>query len=125
MIKEIASLLENKGMIGEAMKPTGCSEQLGVRLEEYLANIPQRKYRSQWIDTGNQIAVVHPETFFPFFFNRSGSRIIKRCDGKRTIRQIVLQEKRTWPSIDRLELAKDVVRFFFLLDELDLVEFRG
>jgi hypothetical protein len=125
MIKEIASLLENKGLIGEAMKPTGCSEQLEIRLEEYLANIPQRKYRSQWIDTCNQIAVVHPETFFPFFFNRYGSRIIKRCNGKRTIRQIVLQAKRTWPSIDRLELAKDIVRFFFLLDELDLVEFRG
>ena len=122
-IKKLASILEEKGMISWDMQPVGYTETLKIRLSDYAKKLPTRKYSENWIDGGKQISVFHPHTCLPFFFNKSGSRICKLCDGKHCTEDIITMSKKEWPSLTNNKLVIDLMRFLLLLEELDLIEF--
>ena len=124
-IKDIADVLEKQGLISEYMKPVGYCETLKVRLSDYLDKSPKRKHDQHWIDGGKQVAVFHPETCLPFFMNESGSKICRFCDGNREIGELIEMLQKNWPSIKKKVLVRDLLKFLFLLKELDLVEFEG
>jgi len=124
-IKDIAAVLEKQGLISDYMKPIGYCEALKVRLSDYLNKSPKRKYDKHWIDGGRQVAVFHPETCLPFFMNESGSKICRLCDGNHKIGRLIELSQKSWPSVNTKVLVRDLLKFLFLLEELDLVEFEG
>jgi hypothetical protein len=57
--------------------------------------------------------------------NESGSKICRFCDGNREIGELIEMLQKNWPSIKKKVLVRDLLKFLFLLKELDLVEFEG
>jgi len=94
-----------------------------INLEDYIRRYPVRKHRWNWIDDGERIGGVHPDTALPFFINRSGSRICRLCDGRNTTGDILFQAQKMWGSVPRAVLLDRVMSFILLLDELDLIGF--
>ncbi len=123
LVKKIADVLAENGLIGEYMKPIVPPPVLHIRLREYLSKVPMRKHNGHWIDGGDQVVVFNPETFVPFFFNSSASKIIKMCNGKTRIEDLLhkLQEDTIFSKTD--VLVRDLMQFLLLLEELDLIKF--
>jgi hypothetical protein len=124
-IKRIASVLQRQGLISEDMKPVGYSDIMKVRLGDYANKFPNRKHTEHWIDGGKQVAVFHPDTCLPFFLNVSGSGICRLCDGRHNVGELIALSRKKWPSSSKGVLVTDLMRFLFLLEELDLIEFEG
>jgi len=118
-------VLENKGLISKDMVPTVQTKSLIIQLEEYADKYPVRRHERHWIDGGEQIAVLHPETYQPFFLNISGSKTCRLCDGNYNVGEIITQLKNEWHFLSEKVLVKDLLRFLLLLEELDLIEFVG
>ncbi len=123
-VKKVAFALENMGLIGANMKPLGHTERQKIRIDEYVNKFPVRKQKGYWIDGGRQVAVFHPDSFLPFFMNNAGSRICRLCNGKNSIGEIINRSKRRHVQAEEI-LVEDVMKFLLLLEELDLIEFRG
>jgi hypothetical protein len=121
-VKRLGFELEKKGLISEDMRPTGYIEKLRAKIGELIDKTPMRKHEGHWVDGGIQVAVFDPDTFFPFFFNASGSRICRLCDGKHTIKEIISKSGADLAMLAKSALAKDIVRFLLLLEELGLIE---
>lgn len=124
-VMEIASILEQGGLINEHMKIQGYKKELKVRYDEYAEKRPKRKHNEQWIDGGKQLGVFHPVTYLPFFLNHTGSCICELCDGKIAIDEIVTLLKKKYSLVTKESITKDLVGFLLLLEELDLLEFEG
>lgn len=125
LLRKVAFVLENEGLIPVGMAPREQSEGLRIRLDDYLNKSPRRKHENNWIDGGKQVAVFHPDTFLPFFPNKTGSEICRLCNGKHTIGEMIGQSKRKWRFETEEILTKDLMKFLLLLEELDLIEFKG
>ena len=123
LTKKVGLVLEDLGLIQDFMNPIGYSEPLKIRIKEYENKFPFRKYKECWIDGGMQLAVFHPDSFLPFFLNKSGSIICKLCNGKHSVKQIITRFRRKSRVADKI-LVEKVMSFLLLLDELDLIEFR-
>jgi hypothetical protein len=124
LVKKVADILENMNFISQNMKPRDHKEQLKIRLHEYLLKFPVRKLSGFWIDGGRQVAVFNPDSFLPFFMNRTGSRICRLCNGECSVREIINKSKRRYMVAEEVFL-QDLMKFLLLLEELDLLEFRG
>jgi hypothetical protein len=98
-------------------------DKLIVSLKEYIDSYPSRIHNKHWIDSGKQVSVIHPETYLPFFFNFTGSKIIRLCDGKHKLQDILDTFKWNWPIIPEKDLEIDFLEFLLLLNELDLINF--
>ena len=125
-VKQIASVLEDKGLINGGAIPFIPHDGARVRLDDYLRRVPVRKHNRHWIDGGKQVVVFHPITNLPFFVNYSGSKICKLCNGKYTIAKIITKFRKEWASQKPDDtLTKDLMKFLLLMEELDLIEFLG
>jgi hypothetical protein len=125
-VKQIGSVLENKGLINGGAIPFISHDAKKVRLDDYLRRVPVRKYNERWIDGGKQVAVFHPITNLPFFMNYSGSKISRLCNGKYTIANILTKFRKEWASQKPDNaLTKDLMKFLLLMEELGLIEFLG
>jgi hypothetical protein len=123
-VTQIASVLEDKGLLNTQVIPFTPQEALKVRLNDYLKKVPVRKHNRHWIDGGRKIAVFHPITNLPFFLNDSGSKICKLCNGKNTVTKIIQRFSKEWTTEKTDEiLTKDLMKFLLLLEELDLINF--
>jgi hypothetical protein len=125
LVKKIVLILENKGLISKDIVPPVESRSLRIQLNEYINKYPVRKHEKHWVDGGEQIAVLHPKTYLPFFLNVSGSKICRLCDGEHTIEKIISQLKNEWHLQPEKVLVRDLMRYLLLLEELDLIEFVG
>jgi len=125
LVKKIGLILENKGLISKDMVPPVESRGLRIRLNAYVNKYPVRKHEKHWVDGGRQIAVLHPETYLPFFLNASGSKICRLCDGEHTVKKIMTQLKNEWHFQPEKVLVRDLMKYLLLLEELDLIEFVG
>ena len=125
LVKKIADLLERKGLINDNSKPHAQAPELTIRLDEYVNKRPVRRHENRWIDGGRQLSIFHPETGLPFFLNISGSEICRLCNGKRKVGELLTWLKKEWRSVPDEVLVKDLMKFLFLLEELDLVELVG
>ena len=123
VVKRIADVLAEKGLISEYMKPLAPPLVLLVRFSEYASKVPVRKHCGKWIDGGDQVVVFHPDTFVPFFLNYSASRIAKMCDGKTNVEKLLRLLKKDETFERTGHLVEDLMRFLLLLEELDLIEF--
>jgi len=125
LAKKIADAIENEGWISSYLKPHAQAPELTVRIDEYMDMRPVRKHENRWIDGGKQLSVLHPDTCLPFFLNSSGSEICRLCNGKHTIRGLIVWLKKEWCFIPDEILVKDLMQFLLLLKELDLLEIIG
>lgn len=125
LIKKISSVLRERGMIEASLMIPLEDNYLTFLLEDYIDSFPIRTHGKNWVAGGDQIAAFHPETNTPFFFNISGSMICKLCDGEHNIRDLISELRKEWPSEREDVLIRDLIRFLLLLEEIDLIEFRG
>ncbi len=93
-----------------------------IRFDEIKDMRPARRHGQHWIDGGSQVVGIHPETYIPFFINRTGSEICRLCDGQKCIGTIISDLKPLWPDVSGSVLTRDLVSFLLLLEELDLVD---
>jgi len=124
LIEKIGELLVEKGMIPKDAVPEIPKEVFKVKLADYVGKKPLRRYKDNWIDGGDKIAVIHPETYLPFFMNSSCSRICRMCDGDHTVGDIITATQAAWPRVPGKVLVQDLMKALLLLEELDLIEFR-
>ena len=99
--------------------------KLKIDYGDYAKRRPCRKYSSNWIDDGDHIAGMHPKTYLPFFMNSSGSAIYRMCEGKLNIEDIFGEFKRIWPSVSDCLLLEDLLSFLLLLEEIDVLDYKG
>ncbi|MCP8305162.1 MAG: PqqD family peptide modification chaperone [archaeon] len=125
LIEDLGAILVEKGLITNEMVPKVQPKVHKIQLSEYIYKKPIRKHKEHWVDGGNQIAVIHPETYLPFLINSSGSKICRLCDGERSIGDIIVEIKAEWNFVPEKNLVKDIIKILLLLEELDFVEFEG
>ncbi|MGB9175949.1 MAG: hypothetical protein WCB46_04345 [Methanoregula sp.] len=123
LVNTIGTLLKEKNYIGEAVAVQDSGKPLDINLEDYIRKHPVRKHRRHWIDGGDQIGGVQPETVLPFFINPAGSQICRLCDGRHSTGEIFQEMKKIWGSLPEKTLITNVMSFLLLLEELDLIEF--
>ncbi|MHA2208428.1 MAG: PqqD family peptide modification chaperone [Candidatus Thorarchaeota archaeon] len=124
-IEKAGSVLEREGLISREMVQAIEYEHLRVRLEAYIDKYPRRRHGQHWVDGGNQIAVIHPDTYIPFLLDAYGSQICRLCDGEHTIGDLIPLLRRDWHILPQSVLVRDLLAFLLLLEELDLIEFVG
>ena len=125
LIEDLGEILVQKGLITKEMVPKVQPKVLNIRLSEYIYKKPVRKHKDHWVDGGDQIAVIHPETYLPFFINSSGSKICRLCDGENSIGDIIAEIKAGWNFVPEKTLVEDIIKMLLLLEELDFIEFEG
>ena len=125
LVNRIGNTLKEKNLITEEVKLPEEKEYLIVKLGDYAKKYPIRKHFKHWVDGGEKLAGVHPDTYLPFFINISGSIICKFCDGQMNVEQIIEKLRKNWDFLPKETLEKDLLSFLLLLEELDLVEFCG
>jgi hypothetical protein len=123
-VKKIAYILENEGLIDSYMIPASQVERLEISFDAYVNKCPLRKNKEYWNDGIKQVSAFHPDSFLPFFMNESGSRLCRLCNGKQNIGSILKKLTQQY-RVSQETLFEDVLKFLFLLEELDLIEFRG
>jgi hypothetical protein len=124
LIKNITSVLEKRGMIRSRITLPFLAKRMIIKINEFADKMPVRNHERCWIDGGEKIAVIHPETKLPFFFNVSGSIVCRLCDESHNVGDIINKLKKVWSSTTDKTLIKDVVSFLILLEELDLIDFK-
>ena len=123
LIGDLNSLLENKGLLDRNAIVPLVDHQYTVYLGDYIDKTPLRLHEEYWIDGGEQIAVINPETNIPFFFNCFGSKICRACDGEHSVRRILKVFETENPTVPDKELHTDIMKFLLLLEEIDLISF--
>jgi hypothetical protein len=123
LVKKVGYTLETMGWINDFMQPIGYSAPLKIRIKDYENKFPFRKHGAYWVDGGKQLAVFQPDSFLPFFLNRSGSIICRLCNGNCSVKQIITRVKRKNVTPQEV-LVEHVIKFLLLLAELDLIGFR-
>jgi hypothetical protein len=123
-MKEIGAFLMEKGLISEDMIPTVEPKFLRIRLSDYVGKVPVRKHKDHWVDSGDQIVILHPETYIPFFVNSSGSKICRLCDGEHSVGDIIKEIKAANSSLPEKVLIEDLIKMLLLLEETDFLEFK-
>jgi hypothetical protein len=123
LVNTIGKLLKEKEYIQEEVTVQDTGQALSIHLEDYIRKHPVRKHRRHWIDGGDQLGGVQPETVLPFFLNPAGSRICRLCDGRNSTGEIFQEMKKTWRGLSEKTLITNVMSFLLLLEELDLIEF--
>lgn len=124
LVNKIGTVLKEKNLIQDEVKLKDQKEPLVLKLEDYLKKYPVRKHSRHWVDGGEQIAGVHPYTYIPFFINPSGSLICRLFDGQTNVLGIIEILKGKWDFLPEEVVVNDLLPFLFLLEELDLLEFR-
>jgi len=124
LVNDVLHVIENMGLIYPTMQAVSSNRHIKVRMEDYLNKFPVRRHEGYWVDGGSQVAVFQPDSFLPFFLNKSGSRICRMCNCKNSVREIINDAKNRSKMPDK-SVVERVTRFLLLLEELDLVEFRG
>ena len=124
-VTAIGKVLEKKGLIDFEVTIPDENKPLTVKLEDYSQKYPVRKHHLNWVDGGDQIAGLHPDTYLPFFLNISGSIICRLCNGEESVEQLIIKSKELWPSEPEEVLVKDLLSFLLLMEEMDLIEFKG
>jgi hypothetical protein len=125
LVEDIGSILVEKGLITNEMVPKVQPKVFKIRLSEYICKKPVRKHEDHWVDGGDRLAVIHPETYLPFFINSSGSKICRLCDGEHGIGDIIAKFKAEWNFVPDKTLVEDIIKLLLLLEELDFVELEG
>jgi ribosomal protein S8 len=123
LVKQLNQLLESEGYLEDFEILPLREDKLKINLKDFLDIYPSRIHDKHWIDSGKQISVIHPETYLPFFFNVTGSNIIRLLNGRHKIQDILDNLKNNWTNIEDMELEKDFIKFILLLEELDLIKF--
>jgi hypothetical protein len=123
LVNTIGTLLKKKKYIKKEVTIQDSGKAREIDLKEYVSKHPVRKHRRHWIDGGDKIGGVQPETALPFFINPAGSLICRLCDGKNTTGEIIGQMKKTWCFLPGESVLNIVMSFLLLLEELDLIEF--
>ncbi len=118
----IGGLLRDKELIDREIAIPDKNEPLRIELEDYARKYPVRRHCECWVDGGDQIAGLHPDTYLPFFINSSGSTICRLCNGEKSIGQIIARSRELWPSQHDETLVNDLMSFLLLLEEMDLIE---
>lgn len=122
-MNDMGSILRERDLIdGEVRLP---QRRLKIDYADYSNEHPSMKYASFWVDDGEHIAGVHPKTSLPFFMNASGSAIYKMCEGKMSIEEIFEEIKRIWPTVEDRMLLENLLSFFLLLEEIDILNING
>jgi hypothetical protein len=123
LVNTIGTLLQEKNYIGKSVAVQDSRKALDIKLEDYIRKHPTRKHSRHWIDGGDQIGGVQPDTVLPFFINPTGSRICRLCDGRNSTGEIFHLMKKTWRFLPEKTLINSMMSFLLLLEELDLIEF--
>jgi hypothetical protein len=123
LVNTIGSLLKEKQYISEEVTVEDSGPAREVDWGDYAGKYPVRRHRRHWIDGGDQIGGVQPETVLPFFINPSGSAICRLCDGRNTTAAIIRHMKKSWKFLPEAAVLDNVMPFLLLLEELDLIEF--
>ncbi len=121
LVRRIGAVLKEKELIETEVDLPG-QKYLEVQYEEYARKRPVRKHTEHWVDGGEQIAGIHPDTFLPFFLNSSGSTICRLCEGNLCIEEMLEELKLQWPFLPEEILLNNLLSFLLLLQEMDLVE---
>ena len=125
LVRDIGSALKKNGLINNSILPSIPSKLLKIKLSEYLHKYPLLKHTRHWIDGGKQVAMFQPDTNLPFFFNSSGSKICRLCNGKNSIENIISLAGKKRNYAPKETLVKDLMKFLLLLEELDLIQLVG
>ena len=121
LVKKVGGILQERGLIGDDWaRPV--QKPLNIKLEDYIGKYPVRMHCNHWIRSSAQIAILHPETYLPFFLNQAASDICELCDGDHTINEILSTLKNNWPSGSEKTLTEDLLKFLLLMEELGLIE---
>jgi hypothetical protein len=121
LVRRIGTVLGEKDLISSVVTLPD-QKYLEVQYEEYAKKRPIRKHPEHWVDGGEQIAGIHPDTFLPFFINPSGSVICRLCKGNLCIEEMLEELKLLWPFLSEDILLNNLLSFLLLLEEMDLVE---
>jgi hypothetical protein len=121
LLNSISPMLEKRGLLKGNMLLPIHERALVVHMKDYLNRHPKRAHKRYWIDTEQGLAVIHPETHIPLFFNTTGSTICSLCDGEHSIKEMLDTLQKKW-SIPSKVLETDFMKFIILVEELDLVE---
>lgn len=124
LVKKISQLLQSNGYLEDFMILPFSEDKLNISMKDYLDAYPSRIHSEHWIDSGKQVSAIHPETYLPFFFNHTGSKIIRLFDGEHNLKEILNEFKKEWSAVPEKELEIDLIQFLLLVDELDLIELR-
>jgi hypothetical protein len=123
LVNTIGALLKEEHYIQEAMHIQDSVKAREIDMEDYRNKHPVRRHRRHWIDGGDKIGGVQPDTALPFFINPVGSKICRLCDGTNTTDGIIRTMKKDWGFLPREAVVTSVMSFLLLLEELDLLEF--
>jgi hypothetical protein len=123
LVKKVGGILQERGLIGnDWAQPV--QKPLTVKLQDYVGKHPVRRHSNHWVQSSSQIAILHPETYLPFFLNSTGSDVCELCDGEHSVKEIIDALKTQWPSVSENILIKDLIKFLLLMEELGLIEFK-
>jgi len=122
LLNDVGSVLREKKLLDKEVQLEQ-RKKLMIRHNDYSKKHPTIKYSERWIDDGNCIAGVHPNTYLPFFLNSTGAAICRLCDREMDINSISRELNGLFPSMDYNVLLKDLLSFLLLLEEMDLIEF--
>ncbi len=122
LVEKVGGILQEKGLIGNNWAQP-VQKPLTIKLQDYIGKHPVRRHSSHWVRGSSQIAILHPETYLPFFLNPIGSDVCELCDGEHSVRDIIGDLKTEWPSMPDKIIIKDLLKFLLLMEELGLIEF--
>jgi hypothetical protein len=123
LVKKVGGILQERGLIGcDWAQPV--QTPIIIKLRDYIGKRPVRMHSSHWVRGSSQIAILHPETYLPFFLNPTGSDVCELCDGEHTVKEIIDVQKMWWSSVSEKILVEDLLKFLLLLEELGLIEFK-
>ncbi len=123
LVKKVGGILQERGLIGNdwAQPP---QKPLIVKLQDYVGKHPVRRHSNHWVRDSSQIAILHPETYLPFFLNPTATDICELCDGEHSVKEIIDAFKTQWIAVEEKTLTTDVLKFLILMEELGLIEFK-
>lgn len=124
LLEDIGRTLKERGLV-EREPYIPQRPKIIVRYKNYSKKHPIRKYSERWIDDGTYIAGVHPTTYLPFFLNQTAAGICRQCEGQQDVNSISTRLKEMFPAIDDNTLLTDLISFLMLLEEMELMEFKG
>jgi hypothetical protein len=98
------------------------SGPLTIKLREYLRKHPKRKYEKNWLFSSDSVAVYHPRTGIPFWFNPTGGAICSLCDGRHSVQRLITELTTRFSCASRRQIVHDLLSFLLLLSERDLID---
>lgn len=123
LVKKVGGILQERGLIGnDWLRPV--QKPLNIKLQDYTGKQPVRMHCTHWVRGSSQIAILHPETYLPFFLNQTASDICELCDNEHTVKEIIETLKIQWSSVPEKTLTEDLLKFLLLMEELGLIEFK-